>query len=244
MVADISVVLFDLDGTLIDHFDAIHNAYNKVQQTFGLPEVSLQTIRDTVGGSLPVTMQRLTGFPPGEQLQEALRIFHECFAGIMFEQVVVFDQVEALLAGLKTVGIKQAVFTNKHGPHARQVLAHLGLDHYFSMIAGEGDTPHRKPQPEFSNWILQEMNATPATTVLVGDSPFDVEAAKVVGMRCYGVTTGTHTAEQMQEAGADAVFPCMRELGMAVFGLPESHFANFHAGNSPQPKSSVAGSHG
>jgi phosphoglycolate phosphatase len=84
-------------------------------------------------------------------------------------------------------------------------------------VLGAGDTAFRKPQREFSALALERIGAGPHETVLVGDSPYDIDAAHVVGMRCACVTTGTHTAEELRLAGADAIYDDLPALGVAEF---------------------------
>lgn len=200
-------VFFDLDGTLIDHFAAIHEAYRFAQESLGLAPATYAKVRRTVGGSVPVTMRRLVGPEPSDAtIGEAIRLFDRRFAEIMFEQVEILPGIPALLDGLRAAGVDLAVFTNKKGEHARAVLSHLGLDGYFQTVAGAGDTPYRKPQPEFTDYVLAQTGAAPETTLLVGDSPFDVEAGRVRGLAVAAVATGSHGLGELEASGADPVF--------------------------------------
>ncbi len=218
MKTEFRQVLFDLDGTLIDHFEAIHEAYRFAQGRLGLAPASLEKVRRTVGGSVPVTMRRLIGPQAGQEtIDEALGLFDRRFGEIMFERVSVLPGVPGMLESLRAKHLPMAVFTNKKGGHARAVLAHLGLDRFFGAVVGAGDTPFRKPQPEFTDHILQVVGSPPAGTLLVGDSPFDVEAGKVRGLPVAAVATGSHTAEQLAETEADWIFSDMVALSVALF---------------------------
>ena len=88
-----------------------------------------------------------------------------------------------------------------------------------------GDTAWLKPQPEFTRHVLRTLHADAAQAVLVGDSPFDVATAHNAAFPCWCVTTGTHTADQLREAGADAVFASLLELGGAL-GIPPAGCRN------------------
>ena len=211
-------VLFDLDGTLIDHFEAIHEAYRFAQDHLGLAPASLEKVRRTVGGSVPVTMRRLIGAEAGQEtIDEALELFDRRFSEIMFERVSVLPGVPGLLEQLREKNLPMAVFTNKKGAHARAVLAHLGMDGFFGAVVGAGDTAFRKPEPEFTDHILEATGAAPSETLLIGDSPFDVEAGKIRSLPVAAVATGSHTSEQLTETEADWVFPDMNSLAAALF---------------------------
>ena len=218
--SELHQVLFDLDGTLIDHFEAIHEGYLHAQTTLGLPTASLEKVKATVGGSVPVTMRRLIGEDASDEtIDRAIALFDERFSEIMLDLVTVLPWVPELLDSLQRIGIPMAVFTNKKGEHARSVLKHLGLDGYFGTIAGAGDTPYRKPDPEFTDWVLKAVDSSAEGTLMIGDSPFDVEAGKVRGLKVAVVATGSHSTQQLAETEADWVFTDMGALGAELFGV-------------------------
>jgi phosphoglycolate phosphatase len=124
-----------------------------------------------------------------------------------------------LLAALHSAGVVCAVFTNKHGPSARRVCSHLGLDPFLAGVFGATDTPWLKPQPEFTAHVLEKLSASAATTALVGDSPWDVDAARLGGLgACLAVTTGTHTAAELRAHGAEIVAPCLADFTRVLLG--------------------------
>ncbi|MGB0372310.1 MAG: HAD family hydrolase [Opitutales bacterium] len=212
-------VLFDLDGTLIDHFTTIHRAYAHAQRTLDLPVADYDTVRQKVGGSIQLTMKRLIGEDP--RYDEAIRIFKEHFAEIMFEDVEILPGTLELCAALKEKGHQLAVFTNKFGPHAREICEHLGYTPYMDLVIGAEDTPYRKPYKEYSEIVLERLGIPAQQAIMVGDSPFDVEAARVVNMHAaYVVATGSHTVEQLkEETDADGIFADMPTLAKEVFEI-------------------------
>jgi phosphoglycolate phosphatase len=86
-------------------------------------------------------------------------------------------------------------------------------------VFGAFDTPWLKPDPQFAAHVLRALKAEPSTTCLVGDSPYDVEAARNGGFVCYCVTTGTHDADQLRTAGAAGVYDDLIALSKAEFGI-------------------------
>jgi phosphoglycolate phosphatase len=206
-------ILFDLDGTLVDHFAAIHRSHSHTMQQLGLPAPTMTQVRAAVGGGLELAIERLVG---PARLAEALPIYCAYWDRTMLDDVTLLPGARELLAALHGRGAKLAVFTNKVGPSSRLICEHLGIAPLLRGIFGAKDTPWLKPQPEFAAHVLAQLGATPATTLLVGDSPFDVQAAHHGGFPCWCVTTGTHTDGELRAAGADAVFADLAALGAAL----------------------------
>lgn len=220
----IRTALFDLDGTLIDNFTAIHRCYSDVAESLGLVPKSLEAIRAAVGGSISLTMSRLIG---DELAPEGIRRFREHFPEVMFEGVFVLPGVKWILRNLRERGVRAAVFTNKDHDATLALLAHLGLADLLDAAFGTGTEkmPWRKPQREYSEAVLAAMDAVPSETLMVGDSPFDIQAAETVGMPVACVATGTHMPETLLPALPDPelIFGNMFQLGHSLWGFgPES----------------------
>jgi phosphoglycolate phosphatase len=212
-----STFLFDLDGTIVDHLAAIHRAHSHTMQKLGLPPPSLAQVRNAIGGGVEVAIARLIG---KERVAQALPIYRPYWESTMLQDVKLLPGTRELLEALHAAGATLAVFTNKHGPSSRLVCDHLGISPLLSGNFGATDTPWLKPQPEFAAHALKKLGKTATGTLLIGDSPWDVEAAKTGGFACWGVTTGTHNAEELAAAGADKIFPDLyaiaKELGLSI----------------------------
>ena len=210
-------ILFDLDGTLIDHFTAIHKSIAYAQRALNLPESTYDKVRSTVGGGIVLTLNRLLG---ETKAQHALPHFKSHFETVMFDDAIVLPGVEALLKALKQQNKQTAVFTNKIGDHSRAILQHLGLSQHFDAVIGTADTDYRKPQPEFTQYALDRLGASASQTMMIGDSPFDYQAADCLGIPCYLVATGSHSVAQLQhETRAAGIYQDMPTLAKAVFGI-------------------------
>ena len=202
----IRTFLFDLDGTLIDHFTAIHRSHDHVMRQFGLPAPTMAEVKRAVGLGLEHAVGTLFGPEHADKVPGALPLYRDYWAKTMLDDVELLPGAQEFLGALKKNGAQTAVFTNKHGPSAREVCDKLGLTPLLDGVFGVFDTPWLKPDIRFTAHVLEKLHATSATTLLVGDSPFDIKTAHNAHFACWCVSTGTHTAEELAAAGADKVF--------------------------------------
>ena len=159
-----------------------------------------------IGGGLPEALKKTLGPSHAHLLDEALPVYRAYWDATMLDDAVLLPGARELLEKLHAAGIVCGVLTNKHGPSARRVCTHLGLDPLLAGVFGATDTPWLKPQPAFVAHALEKLAADAATTALVGDSPWDVDAAKFGNLAgCFVVTTGTHSADELRAHGAPHV---------------------------------------
>ncbi|WP_082780985.1 HAD family hydrolase [Cephaloticoccus primus] len=213
----ISTVLLDLDGTLVDAFTTIHRAYCHTLPQFGQAAPTLAQVRRAIGGGLREAMRH---FLPEDQIEAALPIHRAFTQKILLEDLRPMAGALELVRDLHARGVQLAVYTNKDSATSRRVCAHLGLTPLLAGIYAAGDTPWLKPAAELAAHVLAQLGAAPAATLLVGDSPFDVEAARNGGFPCWAVTTGTHSAGELRTAGAARVFAGLPALHQALTQVP------------------------
>ena len=215
----VNAVFFDLDGTLVDNFTAVHICCNLTMRELGLPEIPYDRVRRTVGGSIVLTMQRLAG----EKLApKAVQLYGGFFARHWADGLFAMEGAAWLLARLGKSGVKRAVLTNKNEESSRKIMRHLGLEALVEDVIGTTEAAaargFRKPNPDFTRSALERLGASAGESLMIGDSPFDAEAGLSAGLSVHLVATGTHTAEQLQAIGAP-VHGNLYELGEAAFGF-------------------------
>jgi len=223
-------VFFDLDGTLLDHFEAIHRAHSHTRRHFGLSEPSMDDVRRAVGAGVNVAIERIFAHDRPDLVPRAIPVYKAFWDANMLDGVWLLPGARELLEALKRNGARCAVLTNKHGPSSRKVCAHLGVAHLLDGIFGATDTPWFKPQNEFTIHALTALGASEEAArvgkpggvpgvCLIGDSIYDAQTGQNAGFPCHCVTTGTHTADELRTAGASGVFSGLPEVAHEVFGL-------------------------
>lgn len=190
----IRAILFDLDGTLIDQFQAIHKAFATTIERMGFPKPSYEEVKKAVGGASESTMQKLIGV---KRAKEAVKILRPIFEKEMLNGLIALPGAYDILQYCKSREIKTAVLTNKYGPHARTVCSHLKFDQYLEFTIGADDTIWKKPDPNLTKFALDKIDCKREETIYVGDSPYDYQTAKNSSMRCILVPTGTHDENEL-----------------------------------------------
>lgn len=196
-------LVFDLDGTLVDNFDAIHAAAAHAMSALGVEPASHETVRRTVGGSIVVTMERLVGLDLRDQ---AIQLFKDHMNANWQHGLRLLPGALDLIKWARSEGLKTGLLTNKNSALTHKICRHLELDGLLDVVSGEGDTPWRKPHPGFTQHHLAHLKLESAACCFIGDSPFDAETARLVAMPYFLVATGSHTiAELGSEKGCSGI---------------------------------------
>ena len=208
-----TAILWDLDGTLIDQTAAIIRCYREVILDMGYPQPDDNSIRRSLGGIMAATMGL---FVEAEHLDEACKAFRVRFPKIMFDGLILLAGGEELIERAYKAHIPQVLFTNKHGETARKVSRYAGFAKYIPICIGSADTEWHKPQLALTQHVLDQIEVSAEGSIIIGDSPTDIAVAQNAGLSCYCVSTGAHSLEELMEAGADAAFESLIELGQAI----------------------------
>jgi phosphoglycolate phosphatase len=208
----VRLVVFDLDGTLIDSVADIASAVNRMlaRMVPAVAPLPLETVRAFVGnGARELVSRVLAQTAAAVQVDEALDVFLDEYRGGLLDATRPYPGV---VEGLDLMRDRiLAVLTNKPGDMSRTILAGLGLADRFLRIAGGGDFPGRKPDPAGLVMLLRESGVSPSEALMVGDSGVDVATARNAGTRVAGVTYGLDP-EGLAAAGPDLVVDSLATL--------------------------------
>ena len=200
--AAIKLIVFDLDGTLIDSRRDLANAVNAMLREMKRPALPENVIAEYVGDGAGMLVRRALGDPDDEALvAEGLEQFLICYRAHMLDHTYVYDGVFTALDALRAMPDgserKFAVLTNKPVRPSRAICEALGLSKYFFEIYGGNSFGTKKPDPEGLNALMREAGARPDETVMIGDSVVDVLTARNAGSYVIGCTFGlsSHTLE-------------------------------------------------
>jgi phosphoglycolate phosphatase len=209
---DVGLVVFDLDGTLIDSLGDLANALNAslVQLAPQAPPLRLSQVRSFIGdGARLLVMRSLEAAGLRLPVDEALPVFVQAYRQRMFENTTLYAGVQETLDALRDRDL--AVLTNKPGDMSRAILSHLGVAERFFRIVGAGDLAEHKPDPGGLLRLIAACGATPERTVIVGDSAVDVRTGRAAGTHTVGVTYG-FAPDSLATEPPDALIDDLRDL--------------------------------
>src|SRR6201987_1629487 len=185
--ASIKLVIFDLDGTLIDsRLDLIHTV-NAMLRHLGRPQLPGDVIATYVGDGAPMLVRRALGDPEdGAFVQRALEFFLSYYREHKLDHTHVYSGIHRALAAIRDAGNgrprKMAVLSNKPVGPSRAIIEALGLGEFFAQVYGGNSFSTKKPDPLGAQALLKENGFSPKDTVIVGDSSNDVVPGRSAGL--------------------------------------------------------------
>ena len=203
----VSLISFDCDGTLVDSQYVIIETMNRAFRAKGLAPPTAEQTRSIVGLSLEKAMARLAPDREADDHYRLAELYKEHFAALRLAEDFsepMFDGALDTLEKLGANGIPLGVATGKSLRGLHMVLEHHGIRDRFVTLQ-TADFHPSKPDPSMVETALRETGASAETTLLVGDTSFDMEMAVAAGVRPIGVSWGYHPKEQLEAAGAEIV---------------------------------------
>ncbi|MCC4586077.1 phosphoglycolate phosphatase [Xanthomonas sp. NCPPB 1067] len=208
-----SLVIFDLDGTLVDSASDIAYALNATLHELGLRQFSESTIRCWIGEGVQVllaTALREAGATHDAAAEMPVMMRH--YAASLLRNPQLYPGVAEALHGLRDAGATLALCTNKPARFIAPLLEHLGIAALFGAVLGGDSLPQRKPDPTPLLHLARQFQCAPRHCLMVGDSGTDAAAAKAANMPLAMVRYGYLRGFDVQSAGAVAIVDDMRQL--------------------------------
>ena len=186
-----NLVIFDLDGTLIDSSIDLANSVNATRAHLGLPPIENEVVYSYVGNGAPVLIRKALGPEYSEKVvEDALLFFLGYYREHMLDNTGLYPGVGEALERFRSAGIPMAVLTNKPVRFSEAIVDGLGLASHFIRVYGGNSFDFKKPHPVGVEKLMSESGARREETVMVGDSGVDVQTARNAKITACGVTWG------------------------------------------------------
>ena len=204
------VIIFDLDGTLVDSRVDLANSVNYTRTRLGLSPVPNELVYTYVGDGAFLLLQRALG--PGfeeAEVREAVKSFLENYCQHLLDHTLLYPGVEETLEQMEHLAL--TVLTNKPVGPSISILKGLGVLEKFKLVYGGDSFPQKKPHPAGIQRILTETGIPPHRALMVGDSRNDIMTGRNAGISTCGVTYGL-APDQLKDPSPDYLIDDIREL--------------------------------
>jgi phosphoglycolate phosphatase len=206
------LIIFDLDGTLVDSKLDLAHSVNATRRHFGLDSMENDLVYSYVGNGAPVLIRKAMGpHYSEEEIRKALEYFLAYYREHMLDHTRLYPGVREALDRLKAAGISLSVLTNKPVHFSRDILAGLGVGGHFFRVYGGNSFEQKKPDPMGVYALLAESGVPKEKAMIVGDSAVDVLTARNAGVPVCGVTYGFQP-ETLREQPPDFTVDRMEQL--------------------------------
>jgi pyrophosphatase PpaX len=203
------IVLFDLDGTVVDSGDIIlASMRHAAKEVLGVEPPDEQLMAAVGGPGLEAQMHALA-----PDLVDELVTVYRAHNEPLHDELVCCPGMEDVLVRLKDEGRRLGIVTAKRRQTVELAFAKIPIEHLFETVVGGDETERHKPDSEPLQLALERLSAKPEEAAYVGDAPFDVQAAKAAGVFAIGVTWGgIHSRERLEAEKPDALVDSVEEL--------------------------------
>ncbi len=222
------LLIFDLDGTLMDTRRDLATGVNLMRRHYGLPPLPVKTVAGYVGNGIrnlvirslrdhPATRGRRAG-TPAPDLDEAVRLNYRFYRAHIHDRTALYPGVAQGLRKLRRAGYALAVISNKKAGACRELLRHFRVDRLFGAVLGGDSVRELKPHPEAIRAALRKLKADPARAWMIGDHVTDLEAARRAGVRSAFVSYGIGRPGKERPGKTFASFPALARFFLAGGG--------------------------
>lgn len=208
---NISTIIFDLDGTLLDSLKDLTNSVNHTMTHYGFPTRSIDEVKSFVGNGVKILLKRSFPYQRTEdQLNEALAVFRSHYELHMNDHTTIYDGLEPILNELGNTDKNLAIVSNKLDSAVQLLNQRFFYPHIPLAIGTPPD--HKKPDPYSIYQIMEHYHTDSSQTIYVGDSEVDIETAHNAGIKCIGVSWGFRGHSFLQKHKADYIVDTPNDL--------------------------------
>lgn len=199
---NITTLVLDLDGTLLDTLVDLAAAVNVALTRYNMPERTVKEVRTFVGnGARKLIEKAVLPGTDSKTKEEVLNVFRDNYSKHCMDKTKAYDGVMDFLAEAKKRGYKLAIVSNKPDSEVKSLNERF-FGEFVSVARGESDEVNRKPSPDMVNLALEELSSTKKESVYIGDSEVDIATARNSELPCISVLWGFRDKELLEEQGA------------------------------------------
>ncbi len=209
MEDQVRLVIFDLDGTLVDAYGAISESLNFTRRKFSRAPVGMKLVRRSVGHG---DRNFIRTFFKGTEADKALRIYRAHHKGSLLKYSKVIPGARGVLKLLRDKGVKLAIASNRPRKFTGILLENLALKQYFDVIACGKDKSDLKPSPRLLRKVMKKLHIPRARAVYVGDMAIDVLAGRNAHVTTFAVRGGSSSATELRKAGPSRLLESITQL--------------------------------
>ncbi|WP_137719119.1 HAD-IA family hydrolase [Methylobacillus flagellatus] len=213
-----ALVMYDLDGTLIDTAGELADAVNLTLAAYGQPAVEEQQVRAWIGHGAARLMQQAQQMQPDIASDALMARFKANYRQVLGSRSQLFPMVETTLQLLKSAGVKQAIITNKEAAFTDQLLRQHDLLQYFDLVLSGDSLDFRKPDRRVIDHCLTQLRVSAVDSLFVGDSATDIATARNAGVNCWVVPYGYNGGRDVRLDQPDRVIADISEVA-SLFGI-------------------------
>ncbi len=209
------LVMFDLDGTLLETAPELADAVNDTLAALGLEPVSPGSVRDWIGNGVRALLMQAMAIASGqsvdvirssERLEQAVRLFEPLYAARCGSNSWLYPQVDVVVRQWHALGMRLAVVTNKDSRFTHLLLEHHGLSPWFDRVIAGDTLARKKPAPDGILDCLAHFGVASTRALFIGDSSIDVATARNAGVRVWVRAGGYNQGQPIADSQPDRVF--------------------------------------
>jgi 2,3-diketo-5-methylthio-1-phosphopentane phosphatase/HAD superfamily hydrolase (TIGR01509 family) len=202
-------IIFDLDGTLIESYEAIYEGLKEALQHLGREIFSFNDLKKYLKVDLEATLMQ---FLSPEEVLNGVPVMRKKYEEVYLDKTHFLNGARETLEILHSKGILLGVASNKFGRFSRGALKYLGVSNLFTSVIGAGDVPRNKPFPDMVHAVLEEMRLPAEDVVFVGDTLTDIDTGKQANVDVYALPTGFHSKMELSQKKPRRILKNLKEL--------------------------------
>ncbi len=197
------LVIFDLDGTLLDTSFDLMNSMNGMLESFGYPLINIEQAKEYIGNGARNFVLRSLPQGKKEVVDEALQVYNRIYNASGSPCTKLYDGIEDILTYLKKQNVLIAILSNKPQPSTDEVYDKYLKEYNFDYVYGNRPGFGHKPDKECGEFLIEKLGVDAKDVIVVGDGETDVIFSKNLGVKCIAVTWGYRSKTILQDAGAN-----------------------------------------